>query len=352
VPGLSTHGGKFQLSVGWRVAEANKSYFASRVNKDFTRLWNPHEKLSVMDVTAGYSLNRRTSILASLPIVFNDFSMLYPPKGPNEGTNKSQPVRGVGDLSIFSQTWLLDSKKHPFENVALGVGLKFPTGNWNYKGLLPDETGQNFKNRPVYPPAVMPGDGGLGVLVGYQAYKSFLQPRFLTNFSVFTSGNYLINPRNQNGTPSMVASLGVPLTPNFADDLTNSVADTYNLQAGINWRPPGVWDKPKLKGLRLRCTYNWEGLAPRDLIGGNSGFRQSGYTMSVGPGLVWVKGRDIFLVDVPITFAQYINPSQSLLPGLPGPPVNGIPTPAPVNFRRQMGLVAPVALTMRYIRTF
>jgi hypothetical protein len=352
VPGIGSHGGKYQLSVGWRVAEANKSYFDSRVNKDFTRLWNPHEKLSIMDVTAGYAINRRTSIQASLPIVFNDFSMLYPPKGPNEGTNKSTSVRGVGDLSIFSQTWLLDGKKSPRHNVALGVGLKFPTGNWRYQSLLPDETGKNFKDRTAYPPAILPGDGGLGVLVGYQAYKTFLQPRWLTNFSVFTSGNYLINPRNQNGAPSMVSSLGVPLTPNFANVLTNSVPDTYNLQAGINWRPPGVWDKPKLKGLRFRCTYNLEGLAARDLIGGNDGFRQSGYAMSVGPGLVWVKGRDIFLFDVPIVFNQHINPSQSLLPGPPGPPINGIPQPSPVNFRRQMGLVAPVSLSMRYIRTF
>lgn len=352
MPGIGTHGGKYQLSVGWRYLNANRSYFDSRVNKDFTRLWKPTERLSVMDVSAGYSITKRTSIQASLPIVFNDFSMLYPPKGAGQGERKTQPVRGVGDLSIFSQTWLLDGKKHPFENVAIGAGLKFPTGNFKYQGLLPDETGQNFHNRPVYPPAVMPGDGGLGVLVGYQAYKSFLQPRFLTNFSVFTSGNYLINPRNQNGTPSIVSSLGVPLTPNFANVLTNSVADTYALQWGVNWRPPGVWDKPRLKGFRLRCVGNLEGLAARDLIGGNSGFRQSGYVLTVGPGLVWAKGKDILLIDVPIVFNQHINPSQSLLPGLPGPPINGIPTPGKINFRRQLGMVAPVSLSMRYIRTF
>lgn len=305
-----------------------------------------------MDVTGGYAINKRTSIQASLPIVFNNFSMLFPPKGPDEGLKRGWDTRGIGDLSIYSQTWLLDSAKHPRHNIALGAGLKFPTGNWNYKAVLPDQTGFNFRNRAVYPPAVMPGDGGLGVLVGFQAYKSFLQPRFLTNFSVFASGNYLINPRNQNGTPSIVANLGVPLTPNFANDLTNSVADTYNLQCGVNWRPPGVWDKPKLKGLRFRVVGNWEGLRARDLIGGNDGFRQSGWAMSVGPGLVWAKDRDIFIVDCPITFNRYINPSQSLLPGLPGKPVNGIPTPAPVNFRRQMGLVAPVSLSMRYIRTF
>ena len=69
--------------------------------------------------------------------------------------------------------------------------------------------------------------------------------------------------------------------------------------------------------------------------------------MSVGPGLTYANGKDVLMIDVPIVFSRYINASRSAVPG----PSNGN-TPAPFNPDRNLGLVAPVSITMRYVRSF
>lgn len=346
VPGLGTTSKKFQLSVGWRIATADKSYFDRRINHDFTRLWDPHERLSIMDVTGQYNISRRFNLLASLPIVFNRFSMLYPPRGADFGKATASHVTGIGDLTLIGQSWLLDSNVHPFHNIALGVGVKIPTGNWIAKAILPDETGANFRNRTAYPPAIMPGDGGVGLIFSAQAFRKLRnQLPIIHGGMIYASGNYLINARDTNGTPSMVQSLGVPLNPLFSSRLTNSVTDSYNIQTGISVKIPGTAENSQLKNLRFRTAANWEGVPSRDLIGKHNGFRQPGYTFSVGPGLTYSRKNDFFSVDVPIVFGRHINPNASLLPGLP---VRG--RAAPIGFNRQMGLVAPLSVVVRYAR--
>jgi len=353
VPGLGANGkNKFTASLGWRYAQADRSYFDSRLNHAFTSSWNPYERLSVLDVTGQYALNKRFSVMSSLPIVFNKFSMLYPPLGNGRGNRYSTTPKGIGDLTIYGQGWLLDSEKSPNHNVALGVGIKVPTGNWNSKDILPDETGRNFAMRTVYPPAIQPGDGGVGVLVGIQAFRQLRNNwPIVHGGTVFASGNYLINARDTNGTPSMVQSLGVPLNSFFNGRITNSVADSYNAQVGVALRVPGTWDKPNLKGLRMRIVGGCEGLNSHDLIGKNNGFRQPGYTLSIGPGLTYARGKDVLTIDIPIVFNRHINPNKSIVPG---PPIQtrGGPIPSPINFNRQMGLVAPLSVVVRYVRAF
>jgi hypothetical protein len=239
VPGLGTTGKKFQLSLGWRIATADRSYRNNRLNHDFTKTWDPYERLSVLDVTGQYNINSRFNVLATMPIVFNKFSTLYPPLGREIGKHTAASVEGIGDITLMGQGWLLDSKRHPFHNVALGAGIKIPTGNWNAKAFLPDETGLNFRRRSAYPPAIMPGDGGVGVLVSAQAYRKLRNELpIIHGGTLYASASYLINGRDTNGTPSMVQSLGVPLNPFFFSRLTNSVTDSYNVAGGIAVRIP------------------------------------------------------------------------------------------------------------------
>lgn len=347
MPGLGSTNKKFQLSVGWRYAQADKSYFDRRLNHDFTRLWDPYERLSIMDVTGQYNLSRRFTLMATLPIVFNKFSMLYPPRGPGLGKHTASNIRGFGDLSLLGQAWLLDSQKHQFNNVAIGVGIKIPTGNWNAKAFLPNETGVGFASRSAYPPAIMPGDGGVGLLLSTQAFRQLRNTLpVIHGGTVYASASYLINARDTNGTPSMVQSLGVPLNPLFATRLTNSVTDSYNIQTGMAIKIPYFSKHAYLKNTRFRTALNWEGVPSYDFIGKHNGFRQPGYAFSVAPGLTWAHKNDYFSIDLPIVFARHINPNASLLPGLP---VRG--RAAPVGFNRQMGLVAPLSVVVRYARS-
>lgn len=348
MPGLGNGSGKFALSVGWRYAKAKNSYFNSRLNHEISENWQARERLSILDVTARYRVNSRFNALVTMPVVMNNFNMLFPPARAERGRRHGWGVSGVGDINILAQGWVLDPKKHPFGNAQLGVGLKIPTGNYNYQANMPDISGRNFRDRAVYPAAIMPGDGGLGVIVGYDAYKTLRSPSILRSVTVYSAGNYLINARNTNGTLSIIPNLGVPLSPYFANRLVNSVADGYAMEVGLSWRPPYVWDKPWLKGLRLRAFGKCEGLNSRDLFGRNDGFRQPGYAMSVGPGVTYSHGRDTLIAEVPIVFNRHINPGATNLPG----PADSRGRPAPFNANRQFGLVAPLSVSIRYVRSF
>lgn len=350
MPGLGAAGGKFQLSVGWRYSKATQSYFDSRVNHSFTSTWQPKERLSILDVSGRYAFNKRFSVLGTLPVVMNHFSTLLPPLGPGIGARHGWSPSGVGDLSLFGQCSVLDPKNSPFQNVSLGLGIKIPTGAWNLHATIPDETGANPRRRSMYPPAIFPGDGGVGILAGYDAWKILRTPNELRGITLFSSAYYLVNPRNANGTPSMVASLGVPLTPNFFGRLTNSVTDSYSISAGASVRLPGTWNRPGLKNLRPRVSWHWEGVPTYDLIGGSAGFRQPGAAMSIAPGLTYAIGKNYLIAEVPITFWRHISTGATALPG--NPVVRrGVLVPAAFNPNRQMGLVAPVSVSIRYVRS-
>lgn len=352
MPGLgSTGGGKWQLSAGWRQSSADRSFFKSHVNHNFTHLWDPELRLSILDTTAAYKVNDRVSVIATMPIVMNKFSQLFPPLGVDKGQRLSWSPSGIGDISVYSQSWLLKPIDHPFCNVALGAGIKIPSGDWNVQGLLPNLNGQGYISRAVWPPSVMPGDGGTGIIIGGTAFKTFRKPLRLRGQTVFASASYLCNPRDTNGTSSIVSSLGVPLAPQFLNRLTNSVTDSYNLQVGASIKIPGTWDKPRLKGLRGRLVYGWQGIPTHDLIGGSNGYRQPGYTMSFAPGFAYAYKNNLVIADVPIAFAKYINPGDTAVPGLPVKTSTGV-TAAPFTPTRNLGLIAPVGISLRYVRTF
>jgi hypothetical protein len=348
VPGLGATSGRFQLSAGWRIAKARTSYFDSRINHDFTRLWQPRERLSILDVTGRYTINKRLSIIGALPVVFNRFSTLLPPLGNGIGERHGWSPTGVGDTTLFAQCSLLNQQSNPFQNVSVGLGMKIPTGSWNLHATIPDETGRNPRRRSMYPPAILPGDGGVGILAGYDMWKILRAPNELRGLTVFSSAIYLINARNTNGTPSMVQSLGVPLSPIFLGRLTNSVTDSYSMTAGASMRLPGTWNKPHLKGLRPRVAWHWEGTPTYDLIGGSGGFRQPGCSMSFAPGLTYASGKNFLFAEVPIVFWRHISTGATALPGLP----TATGAPARFNPNRQMGLVAPVSVAVRYVRSF
>lgn len=339
--------GKFQLSFGYRNSYADRSYHGTTYNRTFSENWQPRIRLTLLDVTARYNFNSRVSVLASMPIALNKFSMLFPPKGSFKGVRDGWNVDGIGDIIIQPQVLCLHPKEHPYENVVLGLGVKIPSGNWDEKRVIPNLNGQVLGRTTVYTPAVMPGDGGTGIVATMDAYKTFRAPKLIRGQTVFLSGSYLCNPRNTNGASSIISSAGVPLTPNFLNELTNSVADAYGVQAGCSLKIPGTWNKPNLKGLRVRGVYRWEGLRAHDLIGGAGGFRQPGWAMSFGPGLTWARHNDALMVDVPITFLRFIDVERSLVPG----PSNGT-NPAAFSNARNLGLVAPVSVSLRYVRSF
>ena len=352
MPGLGATGGsKWQISYGWHESKATDSYYRFHVNHTFDHNWEPRLRQSIMDVSVSYSLSSRTTLQATLPIVNNQFSSLLPPLGSSRSERYSWGANGLGDMTLYAQHWMLKPADHPFGNFAFGVGMKIPTGQWNLQRVIPNENGEGANTRAAWPPSMQPGDGGTGIIFGASAFKNIRQSGFLRGNTLFASASYLCNPHDTNGTASVVQALGVPLAPQFSSALVNSVTDSYMVTTGISIKLPHTWDKPHLKGLRGRIAYEWQGIPRYDLIGGSHGFRQPGYTMTIAPGFTYAYGHGMLIAEVPLTFNQYIDPSATAIPGLPIQTANGLAA-APFSAKRNIGMIAPVGISLRYVRTF
>jgi hypothetical protein len=255
------------------------------------------------DVTFSYALSERWSVGAGVPWVVASWS-IPSPTSPVPGPRAQQDARGLGDISVASRYWLFDTKKHLDGNVALGVGVKMPTGNYRARDMFPDSTGQN--NAPRYvDQSVQPGDGGWGLELEAQTFRRFSRWQF------FASASYLANPRDTNGTPSLLVSRlppGAQPSANAGTRVVNSVPDQYLTRVG-GAMPIG-------KSLVASLSYRIEGQRRYDLLGASHGFRRPGLEMFAEPGVSVGVGRQVMSLTVPIAF--YRNRKPDPYTGLAG----------------------------------
>jgi hypothetical protein len=130
-------------------------------------------------------------------------------------------------------------------------------------------------------------------LQGYYVWK---------NASVYASGTYLANPRDTNGTPSIVTGLGLGSVPANESINTNSVPDSYLLRAGTIY---------SFKGgeYAVSAGFRMEGLPRYDFFGRSDGFRRPGYETFFEPGFIWTTGGNSFSVYVPLALVRNRRPN-------------------------------------------
>jgi copper chaperone CopZ len=238
------------------------------------------------DLTIGYQLNPRIGISVGIPFVSASWSIPSPTSGP--GPRAQQDARGIGDISAAARFWMFDTKKHTKANIAIGVGVKTPTGNSAAQDMYPDSAGNNNQLRYV-DQSVQPGDGGWGITTDVQAFRR------MKRVLLFASGSYLLNPRNKNDTPSLtVARLAPGATPSASNfnKLVNSVPDQYLVRTGTS---VGIG-----RGLAGSVAWRMEGMPRYDLIGRSDGFRRPGLEMFIEPGVSYSIGRSTWSFNVPI----------------------------------------------------
>ena len=140
---MSIHADSTNVS-GWQFASSGR-YFRSfrhfsgtEENKD--RLVQKTEVInytSVFNLSLTRILNNRWSVMMDLPISNNVRSSLYE-HGLVNGTyvkreRNSTSSFGIGDISFAAYRWMLDPAKSTKGNIQLGLGIKVPTGDYNYK---------------------------------------------------------------------------------------------------------------------------------------------------------------------------------------------------------------------------
>lgn len=238
-----------------------------------------------------YTVSPRLSTQISIPVIYIDRSSLYE---HNRTERYHTSSRGLGDIRISAYYSALPRKSRT--SLVAGLGLKLPTGDYNYKDYFHKPEG--IQLLPV-DQSIQPGDGGTGIITEVNMQYSFSH-----SFNGYATGYYMFNPRNTNGTlrgPNLVDN--IPLSNEM------SVADQFLVRLG------GLY---KISAFQLGLGGRIEGIPAKDAIGESDGFRRPGYIISSEASVNYVKGRHSISLQVPVALVR--NRTRSVIdqtrPGL------------------------------------
>lgn len=283
--------GDIQLGINYRYFKSFRHFRGTHEEPD--RVANGSEVINhshSWDFFLTYGLSNRLYASLTLPTVINTRSSLYEHGRDERNTTFS---RGLADVRMGIGYWLFDPVNHPNGNLALGLGLKIPTGSYNASDIFYNvgpEGGPEV--RPV-DQSIQPGDGGFGITVDYQIYQQ-LAPKFF----LYSGGFYLINPRETNG----VRTFRETLSPLLENEAIMAVPDQYSVRLGTSY---GFSER-----FSASLGARYDAVPVKDLIGGDEGFRRPGNVLSVEPGLSYMFGN--FSVNLNLPFAVRRERPQSI----------------------------------------
>ena len=290
----------WQFSMNYRYFRSFRHFIGTEEQKqrqeDHTEVINKDNSLTF---GANYTLSSRWNISASIPLLYIDRSSLYEHLGNSTITNPEQlrfhtQGQGLGDIRLMSYFTLIPNQAK--WRLLVGLGFKLPTGNYNYKDYFHKPTGLQLL--PV-DQSIQPGDGGLGIITEFNA------TRMLNEKVIFySSGLYMFNPRNTNGTLRGTGATATEL----------SVGDQFFFRLGAQYA---------LGNFQAGLGGRIEGIPARDLIGKSDGFRRPGYIISIEPAITYMHGNHVIGLNVPIALIR--NRTQSVL-DLKRQQETGIPT--------------------------
>lgn len=284
--------GRWQVSMGYRFFRSYKHFVGDVEQKQrVDQSTNVINVSHALDLGITYRVNQRLSFSVSLPIQDNDRTSLYEHYGNSVTQNPGQKrfrtgSQGLGDVRIAGNYWLVNPVKLPKANVALGLGVKLPTGNYAVTGDFHKLTKEGVDytiNKPV-DQSIQLGDGGVGVTAELQGYVPLT-----STLTAYANGFYLFNPRETNGVVrSPESTTADPVTSTF------SVADQFAARVGVSQSIKAI------PGLAIMLGGRIEGVPAMDAFGGSSGFRRPGYIVSVEPGLAYMRHKTSVAATVPI----------------------------------------------------
>jgi len=220
------------------------------------------------DAAVTYQATPRLSLTLEIPAQVGDRTSYYEHDFVHKFTTRAS---GLGDIKLIATSWLWDPEKARKGNVALGLGVKFPSGKYDATDIFHQPTGPVV--RPV-DPAIQPGDGGWGIVFEIAGFQQlFTNAYAYGNEPDFTLGKF--------------------------GYIFNSVPDQYLGRAGIGYL---IWPK---WGLFVTLGTRLEGVPVEDLIGGSRGWRNAGYAFSIEPGLGMDYGRFSFAVTAPVAVHRH-----------------------------------------------
>jgi len=238
-----------------------------------------------LDLNAVRILNRRWSLSMNVPVIANTRSSLY--EHGNEARHSTQSF-GLGDIRFTAYRWMLDPEKFKKGNVQAGLGVKLPTGNYQYEDYF--YTGNNGDKvlGPV-DQSIQLGDGGTGIIAELNNFYNFNR-----QLGIYSNLFYLANPRETNGVSTARGRTPSANAIAYGSDVM-SVPDQYMARVGANYT---------IRKFIFSAGMRIDGIPSDDLIGGSNGFRRPGYIISVEPGIAYQTKRINAFLSAPIAIER------------------------------------------------
>jgi hypothetical protein len=254
----------WQIALTNRFFVANEAYTAKDYNKAASTFEN---RTYTFDVSVTRLLSKGWSLNLDVPISANSRMNAAEHGGPGDNVTHSF---GVNDIFIIALKWILAPHENQKFNFQLGLGLKLPTGNYNYQ----DYYSRNDSTKVLAPVniSIQLGDGGTGIITELNSFYVISNA-----FSLYFNGFYIFNPRDQNGVSTTLGRIPTNAQV-LATATVTSVPDTYSARMGASL-VAGRWIFSA--GGRI------EGSPVHDIIGQSNGLRRAGYNISIEPGAMY-----------------------------------------------------------------
>jgi len=282
--------GSWTITFTGRSSVANTHYSGTvrQVQREIDQTFVVNRQHS-MTMTIGHQLTPRISVNAGVPFVEASWGIPSPRSG-GPSTRANENANGIGDITTLARFAILNpSTSSRSWNVMIGGGVKLPTGDNEATDIYPDNTGRNNLERYV-DISVQPGDGGWGLIMDLQGYKS------MGRVTAFGSGTWLANPRDTGG-PSRSNPAGTTTPSNV-----NTVSDQFVFRSGASVAVN--------RHITAFVAWRAEGVPRYDMMGASHGFRRPGVEMYWEPGVTFTSGRHSVSFNLPVGyyFNRFPNP--------------------------------------------
>ncbi|MBN3584085.1 hypothetical protein JYB64_16935 [Algoriphagus aestuarii] len=280
--------GEWNISANYRYFKSFRHFRGTHEEpnriEDGTEVINHQHGL---DINISYAFNERIYGIVSLPFQYNERSSLYEHGRTERHTTYS---KGFGDMRIGGGYWLLSGEKAKKGNTAIGLGIKFPTGDYAATSTFYNQGAEGGTEVKTVDQSIQLGDGGTGFIIDFQGLWNLKGTYFW-----YYDGFYMFSPKETNGTPT---------NRRRENEAIMSVPDQYALRTGV------FKSFTNIHGLGISLGGRVEGIPVHDAIGGSEGFRRPGYIVSMEPGISYMKGNVTGTLNVP--FALIRNRTQSV----------------------------------------
>jgi hypothetical protein len=230
-----------------------------------------------------YSLNDRHRVKLSVPVSAGSLTRTWP-----DGKVHEQTATGIGDITIMGESWLLTPRTHERGNVAVGLGVKAPTGSHTISSSF--YTAAGAVDFPA-DQTIQPGDGGWAIVAHARGFQQ-VTPRIFA----YGLASYMASPK---------AESDVEWVPNSG--LYWAVPDVYSARAGA------AFSILPEQGLTASLGARIDGIPVHDLLGGGDDdtIKRTAYVLFADPGMSLASGRSIVTLSVP--WRLKVNRTKSLL---------------------------------------